>query len=372
MTGGHGARILVLLILSVNAIACAPRVIEGPEREASGWSVPLGASTRAPSADERVPAEPSLRWRANVRRGAAGPPALGDQVLAIATIDRALTLLQWETGRTVWRRNLGAPAIGAPIMLGDRAYVATSSRQGKVYAFTLKKGNKAWEAQVGPVVPPMAVSTGSLYVGTENGVVHALETGKGTRRWSRRLGGVLRCGPVDVGEALFAATDDSLFLLDPADGAILHRLAAPATVTSPPAWAGDTMVVASPDGIVAGLMRRDLTVLWTVSTGDPIFSMPSLARDTAFVITLGGALWRVPLSSPNDAESVPLGVTVRAAPSPTADGVLIGTTAGEILLASGRTAEPRARVDGPVEQPPLVRNGVLLVIDGKGRVMAWE
>jgi hypothetical protein len=63
---------------------------------------------------------------------------------------------------------------------------------------------------------------------------------------------------------------------------------------------------------------------------------------------------------------------VRAAPTPTADGVLIGTTAGEVLLARGDTSVRRARVDGPVEQPPLVRHGVLLVIDGKGRVMAWE
>jgi outer membrane protein assembly factor BamB len=360
--------------VSVNAIACAPKVIEGPEREAAGWSAPLGSSTRAPSADQRVPVEPSLWWRANVKRAAAGPPALGERVLAVATVDRALTLLEWDTGETVWRRNLGAPATGAPLLVGDRVYVATTARQGRVHAFGLRRGNRAWEARVGPLVPPLAVSPGAVYVGTERGVVQALDAARGGRRWTRRLGGVLRCGPVDVGDALFVATDDSLFLLAQRDGAVLARRAAPATVIAPPAWRDDTLVIASPDGVIAGLARADLATLWTVPTdhGDPVFGGPALARDTAFAITLGGTLWRIPLAAPDQAVRVPLGVTVRAPAAPTADGVLIGTTAGEVLLVRGDSAERRARVDGPVEQPPIVKDGVLLVIDGKGRVMTWR
>lgn len=359
--------------MGVNATACAPKVIEGPEREAAGWAVPLGSSTRAPSAGERVPAEPALHWRANVRRGAAGPPALGQRVIAVSTVDRAVTLLEWATGETIWRRSLGAPATGSPVLAGDRVYVATAGRQGKVYAYGLRRGNRLWDTRVGPVVPPIAATPGRVYVGTASGQVQALSVRRGQREWSRRLPGVLRLGPVDVGDTLFVATDDTLYLLSATDGAIAQRAAAPATVIAPPAWRGDTLVITSPDGWITGLARDDLRTLWAVPTGDPVFGMPAIARDTAFAVTLGGALWRVPLGAPAQAAAVPLGVTVRAPPAPTADGVLIATTAGEVLLARGASSvERRARVDGPIEQAPIVRDGVLLVIDGKGRVYTWK
>lgn len=359
--------------MSVNATACAPKPIEGPERESTGWSVPLGSSTRAPSADQRVPTEPSLRWRANVRRGAAGPPALGEAVLAVTTLDRAVTLLKWATGETVWRRNLSAPASGPPLILGDRVYAASTGRQGRVYAFGLRRGNRRWDARVGSVVPPIAASPGLVFVGTERGLVQALEGDRGQQRWRRQLPGVLRLGPVDVGGALLVATDDSLYLLAPTDGTIVARVPAPGTVVAPPAWRNDTLVIVSPDGIIAGLARNDLATLWAVPTGDPVFGMPAIARDTVFAVTLGGALWRVPLATPDQPVAFGLGVTVRATPAPTADGVLVGTTAGEVLLARGEgSVERRVRVDGPVEQPPIIKDGVLLVIDGKGRVLTWR
>jgi outer membrane protein assembly factor BamB len=359
--------------MGVNATGCAPRVIEGPENEESGWAVPLGTSTRAPSADQRTPAEPSLHWRANVRRGAAGPPALGERVVAVTTVDRAVTLLEWETGRTIWRRNLREPASGPPLLVGNRVYAASTGRRGRVHALALQSGARVWETRVGSVVPPIAASPGHVFVGIENGTVRALGTGRGESRWSRRLPGLLRLGPVDVGDALFVATDDSLYLLSQSDGAIVARAGAPGTVVAPPAWQSDTLVVASPDGTIAGLARDDLRTLWSVPTGDPVFGMPAIARDTAFAVTLGGALWRIPLATPANAASVALGVTVRAAPAPTADGVLVATTAGEVLFTRGTgSVEPRARVDGPIEQPPIVRDGLLLVIDGKGRVYTWR
>jgi outer membrane protein assembly factor BamB len=349
-------------------------VIEGPEREESGWSVPLGTASRAPSADALVPAEPSLRWRANVKRGAAGPPALGEHVLAVTTLDRALTVLQWTTGETVWRRGLSAPASGPPLILGDRVYAASTGRQGRVHAFGLRNGRRLWDVRVGSIVPPIAASPSLVFVAIESGLVRAFESHRGRQRWSRRLGGVVRLGPVDLDGSLFVATDDSLYLLAPADGRILTSAPAPATVIAPPAWRNDTLIIASPDGVVAGLDRATLETLWLVHTDDddPVFGGVAVARDTVFAVTLGGFLWQVPLAAPDQGLRFPLGVTVRAPPAPTADGVLVATTAGEVLLVRGGTAERRARVDGPVEQAPIVRDGVLLVIDGKGRVTTWQ
>jgi outer membrane protein assembly factor BamB len=132
-------------------------------------------------------------------------------------------------------------------------------------------------------------------------------------------------------------------------------------------------VVTTAAGHIVALDRRSLATLWTVEAGSSFFGGPALARDTAFAVSLRGDLWHVPLSRPAGARAVPLGAPARAAPTPTRDGVLIGTVAGEIVLVRpDGTVETRGRVEGPVEQPPLALNGAIFVVDGRGRVHAWR
>ena len=104
----------------------------------------------------------------------------------------------------------------------------------------------------------------------------------------------------------------------------------------------------------------------------PVFGGVALARDTAFAVSIQGDLWRVPLSNPMQAGAVLLGAAVRAPPSPVQDGVLVGTLTGEILFVRGDAIRSQGRVPGPIEQPVLVADGVLYVVDGRGRLQAWR
>jgi outer membrane protein assembly factor BamB len=359
--------------MGVNATGCVPKVLHGPERDPAAWSLPLGTTSRAPSADDSVPAEPALWWRASIGRATSGPPAVGNAVLAFATLDRTLRLLRWEDGETIWRRALSAPTTGGPLIAEDRVYVATAGRDGRLYAFRLEDGRQVWNKKLGPVIGPIATVGGRVLAATEDGRVVAAGVTRGSTRWERRLPGRVRSGVALVGEDLFVATDDSVYLLSAEDGSVRAHGRAPGTIRTPPAWVGDTLVVTSPDGLVAGLSRADLVVLWSVRTADPIFGGPAIARDTVFAISLGGTLWRIPLRDPDGATSARLGVTVRATPAPVANGVLLGTVAGEVLLESDDgTVTRKARIEGPIEEPPIMHDGAMLVIDGKGRVYAWR
>jgi hypothetical protein len=363
---------LALLLGSVNAGACAPRVTHGPASDPGGWSQPLGSGTRAPSADEIPPQQPDRWWRAKLGRAAAGPPALGDQVIAALGVDRDLTLLDWETGRQIWQRRLSAPGAGGPLIVGDRVYAASAGRSAQVYAYRLENGKQMWRRSVGPVIGPIATVRGFVIVATEAGEVMALAPTDGDRRWSRRLHGPVRSGVTAMGDDILVATDDSLFLLAAGDGAERASMPTPGAVVAPPAWQGDTVVLASPDGFLLGVRRTDLSLLWSIRTDSPIFGGPAIARDTVFAISIGGRLWRVPLADPYAETSVSLGMPVRAPPAPVANGILVGTVGGEVLLVGRDSVERRARVAGPIEQPPIVRRGVLLVIDGKGVMEAWR
>jgi outer membrane protein assembly factor BamB len=363
---------LALLLMGVNASACVPRVVRGPETDPGGWRRLLGSGTRAPSADETVPPDPSRWWQAGLGHAASGPPAVGDQVVAALSVNRDFLVLQWETGRRIWGKRLSAPGAGSPLIAGDRVFAATAGQSAMVYAYRLADGKRLWRRKVGPVVGPITTIEGLVVAATDGGHVVALTQHGGEQRWSRPLHGPVRSGVTALADGLLVATDDSLFVLSPADGSIRARRATPGAILAPPAWSGDTVVLASPDGFLMGVRTDSLGVLWSLRTGEAIFGGAAIARDTAFAVTVGGWLWRVPLDDPYARTRDSLGVAVRARPAPVAEGVLVGGLNGEILLVGRDSVARITRLRGPIEQPPIVRHGMMLLIDGNGTIEAWR
>lgn len=342
-----------------------------PERDPGGWREPLGTASRAPSADEMVPDDPTAWWRANLGRAAAGPPVLGSAAIVALGYDRHLIVLDPTNGDRLWRSRLNAPGAASPLVDGDRIYAASGGRDGRLYAYTLR-GKKLWEQRLAFVTAPLALSDSLVVAGTEVGQVMACATATGDVRWVQRLSQAARAGVVSATGGLLVATDDSVFRLDAATGQIRARAALPGTAVAAAALQGDTVIVTTADGHVLTFRSGDLTPLWSLDLGAPIFGGPAVARDSVFAVSVRGVLWRIPLSDPEQADGIPTGAAVRAAPSPVRHGVLIGTLGGEILLVRGDSVMPQVRVEGPIEQPVIVRAGTMYVVDGRGRLHAWR
>lgn len=357
--------------MGVNATACAPKPHTVPEHDPGGWSEPLGTATRAPSAGESLPPEPKAWWETGLGRAASGPLAFGDLVIAGMAVDRNVSVLERATGDRLWRKRLNAPGTTGPVLAGDRIFTATGGTDGRVYGFTVD-GKKLWERRVSFVHGPLALVNGLVVAATETGGVVALEARSGKPSWSRRVAQATRAGVAVHDDALLVAGEDTLYRLSPADGATIARGALPGTPIAPLARQGDTLLLATADGRVAALGATDLAILWTLDVNGTVFGSPAIARDSAFVVTLRGDLWRIPLGDPIQARALHLGTAVRAPAAPVRDGVLIGTLAGEILLVRGEAVAPLGRVEGPIEQAIIVQDGVMYVVDGRGRVHAWR
>jgi len=357
--------------MGVNASGCAPTKIVIPTSDPGVWSEPLGTATRAPSAAEPLPTKPTTAWRTGLGRAASGPLMLGDSVIVAMAVDRYITVLNRQTGQRLWHKRLNAPGTSGAIASNDRIFVATGGPDGRLYAFTLK-GKKRWEQRLGPLRGPLATTGDLVIAATESGGVAAVDAASGKVRWSRRLPGAIRAGVVRFHAALLVCTDDSVFRLRAVDGVIEARDGLPGTPVAEPARQGDTLVVATADGYVVALDARDLHILWTVDVNSPVFGGPAIARDSVFAVTLRGDVWRIPLADPVAADVLPVGAPVRAPAAPVRDGVLIGTLGGEILLVRGDSVLPQGRAEGPIEQPVIVQDGTMLVVDGRGRVYAWR
>ncbi len=361
---------------AVNATACVPVVRFGPDRDDAGWRVYLGTPRHDAFASESLAAAPQSLWHTRAGRAVRGSPAIGTSVIAVGTSDRNVVLLERATGQVIWRQRVPGPVAGGPLLAGDLLYAATQAvPDGRVLALRLKTGKVKWRTRTGGVTAPLALVGDLVIAVTDGGDVVALDAATGSRRWRRALRRGARATPVPTTEGIVVATlGDSLYLLDGATGAVRAQFATPGVVLGTPATDGHRLFLATTAGKLVALSLPTLAVQWERLLDDAVYGAPALVGDTLYVLSARGTLWRVPVDAPDGARSVTLGVPATAGPTPIAGGVLVAGVAGEVLLVDAGSDSVRWRMQrrGPIEEPALVRDRLLILVAGDGTVEAFR
>lgn len=358
--------------------AAAARIAAAPDRQETPWTAYLGTPQHNASAAETLSADPRPRWTTTVGRAVRGCPAVGEGVIAVGTADRQVVLLERATGTVVWRTRLQGTIRAGPLLDRDRVYAASeASPEGGVYALQLKDGRLLWSQRTGSIAASLALDRGMLYAGTEQGIVLQIAAVDGRVLWRHHLPGAVQAPPVPTPDGLAVATTaDTLFLLDYATGEVRWRLATPGAVLGGPALgpSGRDLYFGTTGGHVMAVALPQLWAVWDVVAGDAVFGAPVVSRDTVYALARNGTLWVIPRDSAVGARSLALDIVATAGPTPLARGILAASVSGEVLLvdaASGAIGW-RAQLDGPIEQPPLVRNGDLVVIGGRGDIHTYR
>lgn len=361
---------------TVNAMACVPVVRFGPEQQSTVWSQYLGAAAHDASATEHFDGPPTFRWRTHVGRAVRGAPAISESVLAFGTTERTVVLLGRDSGQVLWEHRVAGTIRGGPLLSHDRVYVATEeSPSGRVYALALRTGKVLWDMKTGSVEAPLTLADGRLIAGSESGTVMAFTPDTGGELWRRRLSGAIRVAPVPtLAGVVVATTSDTLYLLDPATGSIRRRLALPGVVLGTPAADSTHVYVGTTSGMLLAITTATFSVDWSVDVGDAVYGAPALARDTLFALSRGGRLVVVPLATPNSPTRSELGLITTAGPTPLANGILVAGANGEVRYVDSATGIERWHLSltGPVEQPPLVRDGQLVIVGDRGQIVTYR
>ena len=370
----HRAGILLLAFCAVNATGCTPLRVDPPDSENRSWETPLNALSRAPSAREAVPDSVEPVWTQDVGKSSSDALALGDSVILATAADRKITLIRRDNGNIVWQRRLKGIGSAGPLFNLSRVYSASGDREGRVHAHDFWTGKPRWTRMLGAVHRPIALRQSSVFAATTSGMVAALATDDGDIRWQRWLSSAVRSGVTVLGERVFVASEDSLYLLRVTDGTVAHAVPARGPTIQPPAIADDVLVLVSPEAFIAAYDAATLEERWWVPVTDPFFGGVAVARDTAFAVTVNGDLWRVPLDAPDGATAQSLDRPMRMTPAPVRNGVLLGTVGGEVLFVRDRTGGPAWSrfVDGPMEFPPVVDGGSIFIFDGRGTIHRWD
>ena len=362
---------------AVNAMACAAAVPRpGPGRQEVVWPAYLGTPRHDVAAAESLNPDPRQQWSTDVGHAVRGSPALGETVIAVGASDRLVALLDRETGDVFWRQRLAGTVHAGPLLDGDRLYVATEATpDSRVYALRLRDGRPLWSTPATGVQAPLGYDGAALYAAAEDGMVQKLDAANGRLAWRRRLPGAVRAAPVATPLGIVVATTaDSLFLLDTSQGTVLRRVGTPGAIVGAPVLAERRLFVATTTGQVLELDLETLASRWTHAAGAAVLGAMAIVGDTLHALTREGALWLIPVNEPERARVLRLDVVSVAGPTPVAAGDLIASVSGEVLLvdrAAGKILW-RARLDGPIEQPPLVRDRQLVVVAGRGDIHTYR
>ena len=337
----------------------------------------LGSPDRAPARDETVDSAPTQLWHTRLGRGGTlGLPAVGERVIMLTTPDRWLYALDTRSGKVLWRRRGEAPFGAGPIVAEGLVFTSGEGQYGRVMASRVSDGHQRWVLRLGDIASPLTYVAGTVYGVTSAGLAFAAHAADGKVLWRREIGPA-RATPVVMGARVaFVTITDTLTTLDAAAGTVVSRATLPTSTRAAPTPIDDsTLVLADPGGSLIAITVPSGRVQWRVATGAPVLGPAVVARDTAFALTTGCTLWRVPLRAPATADStaIPDCVT-EAAPTVLRDGVLVASVRGEVILYV-----PRARrriftrsVRGQLQQPPLVLHGQIIVAPSLGEVVSFR
>jgi outer membrane protein assembly factor BamB len=361
---------------AVNASACVPPVRFGPERQHTVWTAYLGTPGHDVSAAESLSRAPTPGWHTRVGRAIPGAPAIGETVIATGTSDRLAVLVGRDSGHVLWQQRLSGTIHGGPLLAGDRLYFATEeSPDAHVYALRMRTGERIWSTRTGSIEAPLAFDGTLLFAASEGGMILGIESDRGRIRWRRQLAGAVRAAPVPTAAGLVVATTaDTLYLLDHETGVVLSRIGTPGAILSTPAVDAAHLYAATTDGRVLAVALPSLTIAWTADAGGPVYGAPALARDTLYVLTRAGRLSVIPTAAPAGAAHWELGVIGRAGPTPITGSVLIAGVDGVIHCIDPATGNVRweLRTDAPVDVPPLVRDGQLVLVGERGEIRTYR
>jgi outer membrane protein assembly factor BamB len=286
-------------------------------------------------------------WRTNV--GAKISAGVGSDGKIAAIVTRAGELVALENGQVTWKKPLGVRVATAPLVAGGRVFVLGVDRT--VQAFDAADGAKLWQVQ----------RPGDALTLSQTGVITAfkdtLVAGQGPR-----MAGI---------DPLAATLRWEVPLGSPRGANEVERLA---DLIGPAVRTGDLVCARSFQAAVGCVDAQRGTITWTKAIGgtdavagdsELLFGADASDRLTAWRTASGDVAWT----------SEALMFRSLGAPAAIARSVVFGDADGTLHWLSRDKGEAQARVstDGSaISVPPVSVGGVLVVVTRSGGVFAFR
>jgi outer membrane assembly lipoprotein YfgL len=358
-------------------------------------AVLLGACSFGPDRPNPKPLEPitapiTVRPAWNQGIGAVQFPltvAVNGGVLTVAASDGSVAAIEAESGRTVWRLNVGAK-ISAGVG-SDGKTVAVVTRDGDLVA--IEAGEVKWKKPLGVRVATAPLVAGArVFVLGVDRAVQGFDAADGAKLWQvQRPGDPLTLSQTGVITAykntLVVGQGPRMAGIDPVAASLrwevpigsprganeVERLA---DLIGPPLRTGELLCARSFQAAVGCVNAERGTIVWT----KPIGGTDAVGGDAELVVGADASdrltAWR---TASGEVAWTSEALMFRGLGAPVAIGqsVVVGDRTGTLHWLSRDKGEAQARVntDGSsITAPPVVAGGQLIVVTRSGGIYAFR
>lgn len=222
------------------------------------------------------PANGRRRWKTDTKIDLSAGPGAGAGLVAVGTNGGKLIALDAASGQQRWRVQLSGEVLAAPLVTGDRVVVRTVD--GRLHALAAADGKELWAAE--DLVPRLTLRGTSPPVLADDAVIAGFDSGKvlsvgladGVTRWQAQVS-----SPRGRSELERLADVDAAVRVSGADVYAVGYQGRVAMISLDAGqiwWArdlssyrglaldDDQLYVATSDGDVVALARRDGSVVW--------------------------------------------------------------------------------------------------------------
>jgi outer membrane protein assembly factor BamB len=189
------------------------------------------------------PASGKSRWQAPL----GSPPATGlvarGGVLLVLLETPEIVAIQTSNGMVKWRVPL-EPQDGSYSFTADDMALYVAMPAGRVTARALSDGQSLWEQTLSGTLSPPATARDRVFVGSSDNFLYALKPASGAIEWKMRAGGDVIGAVANEDLVFFASLDNGVRALHRGNGNQQWRKSAPTRPLLPPVvTAGDVIVV---------------------------------------------------------------------------------------------------------------------------------
>jgi outer membrane protein assembly factor BamB len=237
-------------------------------------------------------------WKRRVAQlNASSPTYAHHRLFIVNLIPGQVLALDPKNGRTEWKKELPGRSESAPVVVGNRVFFG--DEDGTLYAVDRRNGNTIWTTQLcGSIKAAPAYEHGILYDGDYGGCMSAVNSHTGKIKWQAHsqglgLGSVGRfysTPAVAFGRVYTGSLDHRVYSFEASDGSLAWSHSTGNYVYSGPTVADTpdtppTVYIGSYDGNLYALDAKTGETRWSRSAGGPVIVSPSAIGNIVYVPT---------------------------------------------------------------------------------------
>jgi outer membrane protein assembly factor BamB len=298
-------------------------------------------------------------------------PAIVGNVVYIASMDKFLYAVDLQTGKQIWKTQLGSMK-AAPSYHEGRIYVGDV--EGKFFAVDAKTGSKIWTFETnGEITASANFYKDRILIGSHDSTLYAL-TLEGKKAWEMKIDGPVNGTAAVVGDRTFVAGCDSLLhVIDIGTGKSLGTVDLGGQAAATAAVVDDMVYVGTMANQVVGVNWKTLKKGWEFEAKrrqQPFYSSAAVTNSLVVIGSRDKKIYALDRETGKEKWNFVTEGMVDASPVIVGNRVYVGTLSntGEFYvldLGNGRKVQ-EITLDSAVTGSAAVGEGFLLVGTEKG------